>query len=201
MYATIKPCKTNALRHAEAARQYRAGVTTSHVEGLEPVYTSLVNRIDGLTVDGAPGKHYAPSAANVEAVVNETRDITRPIAESEVLVEYKKEGTTVKEGAKIGETFQTFEKVLKHSQKKLDGLWREWTAVQEEIAVLASEMLKRPHAEFAKTDEAFRSALQKLLCETKATCKGTIKDIDAARADDKAKQSKLIKDLLSVLTD
>lgn len=127
--------------HLASTAAYRQDVSSSAQSKLEPVYQDLVVRAKGRTTDSEGNPVPDPLKQSLVNSVETIKDLFLPLAEAKLTLTQIDKTTGEKMIVSLGETMTEFRVKVHQKRKLLEGYWREWEAVQQEIAELGAEIL------------------------------------------------------------
>ncbi|KAI9872094.1 MAG: hypothetical protein M1830_002078 [Pleopsidium flavum] len=165
----------------------------------------------------------AKSDAIIEAAVTTKRTIFKPLRTEQLALSTMVDAKKVTETVLLGKRMEDFRKLVNTKEKELKSLWKQWTAVQQEIIQLGMDVLgphvfqgvatadgkntavkSRSMSEFAKEEEKlakeFEGEKKKLEDEIKNISKEAVQKMEASEKEFDVLQRKQRRDLLSFMS-
>ena len=174
-----------------AANEYRTGTAASRGHQLEPVYDTLIARVDGLSVNGQPLLISGmPTKGDIESLVGEDLELSKPLSEARMTIEYaRKSGKVESKEVKLGDTINAFQKLVEQKRAELGSLLNDFSDVNDELAATKKDIMHAEAKEVKHEKSKLNAELLKLAEEAKVIKEQTLTDIKNARKEDKDDQA------------
>ena len=163
---------------------YNNAASATEVEGLQPVYESLVARVDGLDIRGQPlNIPGVVTQADINTLVAVDHDLFRSLEEEILQIEDPRTGQL--SDVRPGDTLQDYEKVSQRKHADLMEFLKQLTDVNAEILTAKAEVVNVEKTEVMQAKKELFVQLKSLKKQALANKRQTETEVNEAYAEDR----------------
>ncbi|MCJ1361595.1 hypothetical protein MMC16_000695 [Acarospora aff. strigata] len=203
-----------SVAFSDSIEESRGSIQARTFASIDSTQAALLDRLNAVS---------ATSDAMLEAATATKNIIFKPLSEEQLAVTTTTDGKKVSETVSLGTRMEDFRTLVDTKSKELRALWKEWTAVRQEIIALGIDVLgpeafegqavgddasleteTRSKSEFAREKEKllgeFETERKRLETEVHDMSLEAIQKMEACEKEFDTLQRKQKKDLLSFLS-